>query len=103
MKVYSTHHSEYGTCSTQDFKDAKDGTNPSKMVSVLFSTFRHAVPVNTLLIEEEDEIQQTNTNTSCKICGCESEFAYCSEQCFLTEEQDAATLADQQEENKYQQ
>jgi len=101
MKVYCNHHSEYGTCSEQDFKDAEDGTNPSKMVSVLFSTFRHAVPFHTLLIEEEDAIQQTKT--SCKICGCESEFAYCSEQCFLTEKQDLATLADQQESAKYEQ
>lgn len=50
MRVYCNHHNQFGSCSEQDYKDSKEGRNPSRMVRVHFKTFTQAVPLNTLVV-----------------------------------------------------
>jgi hypothetical protein len=48
MKVYCNYHNQYGTCIQEDWYNAVDGRNPSRMVRVQFETFTQSVPLNTL-------------------------------------------------------
>lgn len=53
LKVYCSYHNENGTCTEEDYNDAKERRNPSRMVRVNFATFTHAVPFITLTIIED--------------------------------------------------
>ncbi len=43
-QVYSTYHNQAGTCTQEDWDDARTGRNPSGQVRVQFATFSQAVP-----------------------------------------------------------
>ena len=62
MKVYCNYHNQYGTCTEEDWYDAVDGRNPSRMVRVQFETFTQSVPLNSLELDNEEE---------CNCAGCE--------------------------------
>lgn len=54
MKVYCSHHNQYGICTEEDYYDAKLGNSPSGMVRVQFPSFTQAVPLNTLSVVLND-------------------------------------------------
>jgi len=56
LKVYCNYHNESGTCTEEDYNDAKNGTNPSRMVRVQFKDFSHAVPFHTIAIIDDTSI-----------------------------------------------
>jgi hypothetical protein len=50
MEVFDKHTQNYGTCNINDYHDAKQGINPSRMVPVTFeridgSFYTRAIPI----------------------------------------------------------